>query len=349
MFWVAATSFFALLALGNIAFALRSEEKRAMSWLIAIAATLVCGISFGNFVQDGRLTARIDLLVRETERLKEDNLVLSNQLRRETSSDVGLPIVQSAQDTPPDQTNETGAARDPVETPASLPSTPFANSPVSGTPETGGATEPNTTQPESETAQIEVADASGGAASTSAEVIPETSSEPGLDTGGLEEPSQAISGSVLGGATATPPNQGALDETFETVGETNALTLSGIWEMQTTIEETSYPSFLGTELTFRLDLRQEGGRLQAEGEKLSERAVGATVREYSPGSRTPIVLAGEFLGENLVQFAFEEQGTTRSSGGDMLLMVVSPTRLEGSFSSSAAGSAGRVVFWKLAE
>lgn len=124
--------------------------------------------------------------------------------------------------------------------------------------------------------------------------------------------------------------------------------LSGRWRVRTTIEETTYPNFSGAELIFEIDLIQTGERFQAEGTKFGERLAGdAAVREYPPGSRTPIRLAGEFLGERQVQVTFEESGAVRSSEGSMLLTVVSPTQLEGSFSSSAAGSAGRVVFEKL--
>ena len=322
MFWIGTTAFFALLCLVSVVFALRGEERRVSPWLVAVTAAWVCGISFGNFVQDGRLTAHIDLLTRETERLQADNVALSEQLRRSDR----LPIIESE------------------------PTAPDQSIPIFSDDESDPPTDANVANLSEPTHRTEEKPQGDPSPENRATTRSETSADPG--TANLSASTPTETGSVQDTlpsreVNATSRNPVAQGGGAEPLGETAPPSLSGSWELRTIIEETSYPSFLGTQLTFRVNLTQTGERLQAEGEKLSEQSTGAAAREYAPDSRTPITLEGAFLGERLVQLAFEERGSLRSSGGDMLLTVVSPERLEGSFSSNAAGSAGRVVFEKI--
>ncbi len=351
---------FGLLGCLSVLLALRRDEGRTGYWLAAVGLALALGFSLGGLFQDGRLVSRSEALERELGRLQEENRTLGAQLESfglapqpvtpgppEATIPIPTPSARVATEgegsslpteaVPNLAVDISADASGEAEMPSPFPTAQPDAETVTGpeTPlEAEAATAPEITQPEVaplETAPDEAPQAEAPleaeAAETEASAPPELLSEPNLPA--PEE--------------AAPPEAAA-----ETAESPEFVNLEGEWEMQTVTEETSYPPYLGLELTFQLEVEQVGAALNAQGEKLSERLPDdPALRSYPPGSRTPIELAGRLIGPSLIELTFLEEGSQRASGGEMVLTVVSPTRLEGSFSSSASGAAGSVRLQKL--
>ena len=112
--------------------------------------------------------------------------------------------------------------------------------------------------------------------------------------------------------------------------------VAGEWTFETRIESSSVRVFEGLRLGYRLELRQQGGRVEGTGRKISENGV-----SLSGGGRTPIAVHGTIDGGRL-SLTFGEEGARRRSTGTFDLVLEDSGLLRGSFSSNAARSAGVV-------
>jgi cytoskeleton protein RodZ len=112
--------------------------------------------------------------------------------------------------------------------------------------------------------------------------------------------------------------------------------LEGTWALATEIESSSLRRFEGLRLEYRVELRQNGGRVEGTGRKISENGVSLRGRR-----QTPIAVHGTIDGGRL-KLTFGEQGARRSSQGTFDLVVEHAGVLRGSFASEAARSTGVV-------
>jgi cytoskeletal protein RodZ len=115
-----------------------------------------------------------------------------------------------------------------------------------------------------------------------------------------------------------------------------ASNLAGRWTLETQIESSSVRTFEGLRLGYRLELRQNGSRIEGTGQKISENGV-----LLSGQRQTPIAVLGTIDGGRL-RLTFGEQGARRSSTGTFDLVLEDAGVLRGSFASDAARSAGVV-------
>ena len=113
--------------------------------------------------------------------------------------------------------------------------------------------------------------------------------------------------------------------------------LTGVWTLETEVESSSLRAFEGLRLGYRLDLRQNGDRIEGTGQKVSENGVA-----LSGARRTAITVHGT-LDEGRMRLTFGEQGARRRTTGTFDLMIDENGVLRGVFASEAARSAGAVA------
>jgi cytoskeleton protein RodZ len=112
--------------------------------------------------------------------------------------------------------------------------------------------------------------------------------------------------------------------------------VAGAWTVETIVESSSLRAFEGLRLGYRLELRQEGGRIVGTGRKISENGIA-----LSGGRQTPIAVEGT-IAQGRLQLTFGEHGARRTSKGRFDLVLEDAGVLRGHFSSDAARSAGIV-------
>ena len=117
--------------------------------------------------------------------------------------------------------------------------------------------------------------------------------------------------------------------------------LAGAWALETLVQSSSVKQFKGLRLGYRLQLRQDGDRVEGTGRKVTEN--GASLKG---AGQTPIAVHGTLDGGRLT-LTFGERGARRASGGTFDLVVEDAGVLRGSFSSDAARSAGVVTARRL--
>lgn len=115
-----------------------------------------------------------------------------------------------------------------------------------------------------------------------------------------------------------------------------AADLSGVWTLATEVENSSYNSYEGLQLEYRVRLQQQGALLTGIGEKVRENG-----RATGGSARTPLAVQGSING-NRVTLTFTEAGTRRTSEGRFMLYVAEDGVLRGRFASDAAQSSGLV-------
>jgi transcriptional regulator with XRE-family HTH domain len=112
--------------------------------------------------------------------------------------------------------------------------------------------------------------------------------------------------------------------------------LTGVWRLETEVESSSVRAFKGLRLGFRLELRQNGDRIEGTGQKVTENGIA-----LSGARRTAITVHGT-LGEGRMRLTFGEQGAVRRTTGTLDLIIDKNGVLRGVFASEAARSAGAV-------
>ena len=173
--------------------------------------------------------------------------------------------------------------------------------------------------------------------------------EPGQPGSGPGAPPVgAVRGDTDTGAAPMPPpdEAGAAPETeTETEngspatspapGRRQAENLNGSWEIRNVVNSTSVPGYRGLHLTYRIRLRQEGGRISGDGEKWAEND-----RRIPAAQRTPIHVSGEVVGRE-VRVRFTERGSHRISAGSFRWhLAPDGGSFSGTFASNAADSRG---------
>ena len=161
---------------------------------------------------------------------------------------------------------------------------------------------------------------------------------------GLASPPVAGSAGDAGAATATDPLPSPIEVAPPPGGDrtqmpdaapATAADLSGRWEITNVVHSTSYPTYRGLRLTYRLSLRQEGNRVVGEGEKWAENG-----QPIPANGRSPIQVTGEVVGRE-VRLHFTERGSRRSSDGNFhWRLAPGGEALDGNFVSTAASSSG---------
>ena len=324
MFSLVLTAAFGILGALSIYLARRDEEGRTFFWIMATLCALAFGFSLGSFNQDARLRNEI--------------ATLRARLQTEGSAAVG-PLETAVETRVNDAVDDAGdnAAGEAVgegvgDAPDSVGSVPDTPSQVAFTAPPTASASPTVSVPPTASALPAPSDVvlSAPAPLTPPPDTPEADVLRSVTTAtgtGLPEPEPARALPV----TAT---------------DVRLSELAGTWEMTTTIERTAYPTYLGLELTFRLDVTASGGTFSALGNKTAERAPGAArTLSYAPSAANRIALTGAYVDADTLAVSFEEG--VDAQGGTMTLNAVSPQRLEGVFSSSAAASGGSVVWRKL--
>ncbi|HEX2225371.1 MAG TPA: hypothetical protein VHN15_14315, partial [Thermoanaerobaculia bacterium] len=112
--------------------------------------------------------------------------------------------------------------------------------------------------------------------------------------------------------------------------------LTGWWELTNRIDSTNYAAFKGLRLTYRIQLEQDGDRIEGRGQKWAENG-----RTLPASARTPITVSGTVNENGEVELRFTERGARRSTNGGFS-WELSPNRtaLRGSFRSTAANTSG---------
>ena len=312
MFSLVLTAAFGILSALSIYLAHRDEEGRTFFWVMATLCALAFGFSLGSFNQDARLRNEIATL---KARLQTEGSAAVDPLETAVETRANDARDDAADDAAGEAVGE--GVGDAPDSAGSVPDTPsqvaFTVPPTasaSPAPSDVVLSAPAPLTPPPDTPESDVLRSAAPATGT-----------------GLPEPEPA----------RAPPVTATDDRLSE---------LAGTWEMTTTIERTAYPTYLGLELTFRLDVTASGGTFSALGNKTAERAPGAArTLSYAPSAANRIALTGAYVDADTLAVSFEEG--VDAQGGTMTLNAVSPQRLEGVFSSSAAASGGSVVWRKL--
>ena len=322
MFSLVLTAAFGILGALSIYLARRDEEGRTFFWIMATLCALAFGFSLGSFNQDARLRNEIATL---RARLQTEGSVTVDPLETAVETRANDAVNDARDDTADDAVGEAvgegvGDAPDSV---GSVPDTPsqvaFTAPPTASVPPTASASP---------------------APSDVVSLTPAPLTPP-PDTPESDLPRSAAPATETGLPEPEPARAFPVTATDVRLSE-----LAGIWEMTTTIERTAYPNYLGLELTFRLDVTASGATFSALGNKTAERAPGAArTLSYAPSAANRIALTGAYVDADTLAVSFEEGVDAQE--GTMTLNAVSPQRLEGVFSSSAAASGGSVVWRKL--
>jgi hypothetical protein len=149
-------------------------------------------------------------------------------------------------------------------------------------------------------------------------------------------PQQPVEAPAAPEAADTASDDGPSSATADDVDEESTPNLAGRWMVTNAIQRTSYPAFRGLRVRFRVELEQHGNRITGRGRKFT-----IDDKPIPPDQRNPIVLEGTVRGRD-VFVRFVEHGTRRdSNGGFRWRLSPDGQRLEGTFDSTAADTAGR--------
>ena len=115
-----------------------------------------------------------------------------------------------------------------------------------------------------------------------------------------------------------------------------ATDVTGVWRISTEVAASSVSAFQGLRLRFLLNLRQQGDRIVGSGRKVAENDTALPT-----AAQTRITVEGRRDGDQLT-LTFRERGGRRESSGRFLLTHAADDEMLGTFTSSAARSAGPV-------
>jgi len=150
-----------------------------------------------------------------------------------------------------------------------------------------------------------------------------------------------IFGTILGGVALT-----ILYYAYEEVimRPTN---LTGIWEMNSLIQEASLDTFVNMELKYLVFIVDADGHITGTGEKIGEKLSDRQYHEYEKKERTSINIDGffekRFLLQNKLFIILIEYGKRRETRTSLQLHVVNNHQLTGTMISTAANSCGTVT------
>ena len=117
--------------------------------------------------------------------------------------------------------------------------------------------------------------------------------------------------------------------------------LVGEWKLNLKINSTSYNTYQGMSVGYKLFLNQNGKVITGQGEKWL-----VNNKEIPFNQHSPISMDGTLNGNNLV-LSFKLKGSKRETVGAFVLKVQNQNKLVGTFSTTGANSKGDVVFNKV--
>jgi|GEM_PF-3896532 hypothetical protein len=111
--------------------------------------------------------------------------------------------------------------------------------------------------------------------------------------------------------------------------------ISGKWEIDQTIQQSSLSRYKGLKVSYQVFLTQDGEIVQGNGEKYSENNT-----PIKPEDRIPVEINGKVDGHKLI-LDIVEHGKLRETTGQMILTLKKDfNTFTGEFSSTAANSSG---------
>lgn len=123
--------------------------------------------------------------------------------------------------------------------------------------------------------------------------------------------------------------------------EAVAADINGEWLITDVIESSSYKSYIGLSLEFKMTFRQKDNEFTADGIKYRENK-----RKLPVSQRTPIFIKGIVDG-NTVKADIIEHGKNRKTVGQFTWTLIDANKMVGTFTSEAANSAGSSVAIKI--
>lgn len=126
--------------------------------------------------------------------------------------------------------------------------------------------------------------------------------------------------------------------------------ISGAWETEITIEDTTYGKYKGVKIQYKIFLLQKGTEITGHGEKISDIDKERGLYEFEPEKRVHIDIQGyyerNYLKKSIVYFNIIEEGRLRNSTESCFLIVKTNSSLTGVYTTTAANASGKIVMQK---
>lgn len=113
--------------------------------------------------------------------------------------------------------------------------------------------------------------------------------------------------------------------------------LNGEWKIVNTIKSTSYSSYRGLRIGYRIFIHQQGNNVSAEGERWWQNE-----QEITSTAHSPIHITGSIQGNNIIA-TFVEEGARRKTSGKFVWRIVDNDNMVGEFTHTAANAKGPSV------
>lgn len=127
--------------------------------------------------------------------------------------------------------------------------------------------------------------------------------------------------------------------------------LSGEWEVTEIISKTTWNPYKGFEVHFVYHLLQKGNEITGYGEKTWQNEGNGVVTEFKPENRVRVEIEGyikkSYLRSTEINLLIYEYGRKRESSTTYLVKVISPTKVQGIYKSTAANASGPVELLKI--
>lgn len=124
--------------------------------------------------------------------------------------------------------------------------------------------------------------------------------------------------------------------------------LSGEWEVENTVMDSSYNPYPGIRVVWRLHILQNGDSLSGSGEKIKEIRLDQTEFEYEPKDRDSVGLTGyiekSYILKDRVFITSIQDGKLRKTRATYTLKRDNDNALIGTFITTAADSRGSSIF-----
>jgi len=122
--------------------------------------------------------------------------------------------------------------------------------------------------------------------------------------------------------------------------------ISGVWNIKTVTETTTYNPYRDLELSFIFHLVQIGNEISGSGEKTKEISKNSPPLEYERTKRTIVDVIGYYkrniFKKDDIYLLITEKGKEREARTTYILKLISKDCITGTFSSTAADSNGSI-------
>lgn len=126
--------------------------------------------------------------------------------------------------------------------------------------------------------------------------------------------------------------------------------LAGFWRAKFETHQSEIERFEAMKTNYMFILQQEGHVIRGASEKVSEET-GGSVEHYQPYDRIHGDVSGtisyKVYSNSTLDLVLRESGRLRKTSSILHLQVITPDRLKGTFSSTAANSKGSVVLTRV--